>query len=195
MVTIARTKKQRKKGQFFILGAILICSLFFIGLPRFTPLIKQPSSDLPYISSNLQSELPNALNIGLNGSAMLDTMTNFSHFLETKLRGRKINYTSLWLVMHNQSSGVNVTGGNFLGEEITISINITDGSGSTVESLIIPKGTNNSTLFSSVENTYNITIAFSDQEESESYPRDKVSLYAFYRLTRSNDVIKNHIFA
>jgi hypothetical protein len=184
------------KGQFFILGAILICSLFFMGLPRFAPIIKQPSGDIAYLSSNLQSELPHALNLGLNESDPIDRLTNFTHFLETKLQERNINYTSMWLIIQNQSStDLNVTGGNFLGEDVSISINVTDGSGSTVNGLILLNGSTNSTTFSSVDPEFNITITFADQEESAEMPRDKTGLYAYYRLTRDDDVIKNLVFA
>jgi hypothetical protein len=182
------------KGQFFIVGAILVCSLFFAGLPKFAPIISQPSGDLTYISSNLNGELPHALNIGLNDSDPIGRMENFTHFLERSLLDRNINFTSLWLVVENQSSNLNVTGGNFLGEDVAVTINVTDSSGSTVQPLVLLNGTVNSTTVSSVDQAYNITVTFFDQEESAEYPRDKVSLYAFYRLTRGDDLIQNHVF-
>lgn len=183
------------KGQFFILGAVLVCSLFFIGLPRFAPIISQPSGDLAYISSNLRSELPHALNIGLNESEPVGRMENFTQFLGRSLLGRNINFTALWLIIENQStSNLNVTGGNFLGEDVTVMVNVTDGSGSTVLPLVVLNGTINSTTIPSIDPAYNITVSFFDQEESAAYPREKVSLYAFYRIRRGDDLIQNYVF-
>jgi len=183
------------KGQFFILGAVLVCSLFFIGLPRFAPIISQPSADLPYISANLRSELPHAMNLGMKESAVTERLENFTHFIEGALSGHNINYTSLWLVFRNQSTDLNVTGGGFLGEDVTVSLNVTDGSGSTVKTLPLPNGTIDDVVFSAVGTNYNVTISFSDQEEGAEWPRDKASLYAFYRLNRGDDVIKNFVVA
>jgi len=189
-------KGKAAKGQFFIVGAVLICSLFFIGLPRFSPVIKQASGDLTFISSNLRSELPHAFNLGLNESEMLGHMEGFTHFLERVMGERNINYTSMWLIIRNQSgTDLNITAGNFLGEDTIVTITISDGNpGRSAMGLQLLNGTFNDTVFTSVDPSYNISISFTGQEETAEFVRDKASIYAFFRLTRSDDVIQNHVF-
>ena len=89
-----KRKTTKRKAQFFIVGAILICSLLFLSIPLSQPLISQPSGDITYISTNMRRELPHALNLGLNDSSELDTMVNFTHFIEAVMLERRINYTS-----------------------------------------------------------------------------------------------------
>jgi len=184
------SRSSQLKAQYFIVGAILVCSMFFMAVPRFMPLIRQPSADIEYISVNLQRELPNALNLGLNESAMLGHMTNFTHFMEDAMLERYTNYTSVWLIAENISAtGLNTTVGNFMGEDVSVTINVSG----TVKVLPVPNGTVNSTSFSSVATAYNITISFSDQEETFEWARHKVNLYAFFQLDRGEDEIKNYV--
>lgn len=117
--------KTTSKGQFFIVGALLICSVMFISLPLSAPLIAQPSSDLGYISENLRAELPRALDMGLNESAPLARLANFTRFVERALAERRINYTSLLLVMKNDTGTyLNVTGLNSMGEAVDVFFNV-----------------------------------------------------------------------
>ena len=180
------------KGQFFVLGAIIICTLFFLAFPRFAPLISQPAADMAYLSKNLQRELPHAMNLGLNESDILGRMTNFTHFLERVMLERRIGYSSMWLIIRNQSAtDLNVTGGNFLGEDVTVSLNVSGA----VKDLAMPNGTTNSTVFSGVGSLFNITISFGEQEKTAELARDKASLCAFYQLARGDDLIVNDITA
>ena len=185
-----KSESRQFKAQYFIVGAILVCSLFFMASPRFIPLIRQPAADIEYISANLQRELPHALNLGLNESAMLGHMINFTHFMEDAMLERYTNYTSMWLIAENISAtGLNTTVGNFMGEDVNVTINVSG----TVKALLVQNGTVNSTNFSSVATAYNITISFSDQEETFEWVRHKVNLYAFFQLNRGEDDIKNYV--
>ena len=54
------------KGQFFIIGAILIVTLFAAMIPRAPKKIVSPVEDLTFFSRNIKKELPKALNFGLD---------------------------------------------------------------------------------------------------------------------------------
>ena len=186
----SKLKGRKMKGQFFVLGAILICSLFFIGVPKFTAIISEPSGDLQYITLNLRSELSHAHNIGVNSSSVINVMKNFTHFVESSMLDRGVGYSSVWVLFKNTTgTTINITAGNFFGENVTINIDV-DG---TDKNLTISNGTVGSTTFSSVPLIYNVTISLLDQEETAEWPRYKNGLFAFFQLIRGNDIIKNTV--
>jgi hypothetical protein len=127
--------------------------------------------------------------MGINESAALGRLENFTHFLERVMLERNVNYTSLWLVFQNKSTGINITGGNFLGNNITVSLNT-----STVSrDLVIINGSVNSTDISGTGTLFNLTIAFASQSKTVELTRDKSGLYAFFRLERGENLINGHV--
>ena len=101
------------KGQFFVLGAIIIITLFFAGLPPKDGLIKEKTDDIVFLFDNVNREYPFALNNALNMSddadSSIDRLMNFTRFTDRLLSERLINYSSLWVVGWNISSNFNIT--------------------------------------------------------------------------------------
>lgn len=181
----------KRKGQFFILGAIMLIILFFIGIPFLQPSLTSPIRDLPLLSKNIRLEFPVAFNLGLNESDERAVMKNFSLFLNTNLADRLIDFSTLWLYAKNSSENVNFTIGNFLGKNITVNLTI-----SPIEKeIFVQNNGTNSTLFSSPGSIFNLTIEFESRTATVEWLRDKVNLYVFYELRRNRDVIKEEIVA
>lgn len=179
----------KMKGQFFIVAAILLVSLFFMGLPKQAVFIGPQSEDLPYLYKNVETELPRALNYGLREDRGIPKLVNFTNFVSRIMDERNVNLTVLWLVTSNVSSNLNITGGNFLKYNLNVTVNV---SGS-AQNLSLPYNTTNSTLFTSVSQQFNITIAFSGNEKTATWQRDKVNFYAYIKMERDEDVITDQI--
>ena len=165
--------------------------LFFTMVPHRQPLVTTPSSDLGYLARNMQKELPQALTLGLNESAGVTTLVNFTRFSARVMAERAINFTPVWVVTSNLSQDMNVTVGNFLGANETVSVNV---SGTTASIMVADNSTNSST-FTAPPAAFNVSISFRDQNETFVWARDKVNLYAFVNLTRFSENLQVNVSA
>ncbi len=184
---------KRRKGQFFILGALALVILFSANLSMTNPIISGPERYVSYFSGNIQKELPRAMNLGMNQSAPGAVMLNFSRFVQEEMSSRRINYSSLWLVAEGNESttDVNVTVGNFMWGSRTVTITL-DG---TQKSVYVPDNSSNTTGYSSVPAIYNITISYGSTSRTYEWQRSKTSLYAYISLEKGEDSSKEHISA
>jgi len=182
------------KGQFFVLGAIMIVTLFFSGLPRGDFLKVERTEDLVYLFDNIEREFPVALNNALNTTSNINSsiadLFNFTRFVDRLMTERLTNYTTLWVVSWNISTtDINITAGNFLKYNTTVSLNVS----STVNNISVNHNTTNSTTFSSVSSEFNITIIYGSEEETFTWRRDKVNMYALIQVGRGEDLIRDSI--
>ena len=188
----ARRKERRRygkrKGQFFILGAVLICALFFIGLPLYGPQIQSYRKDLSFISSNLESEFPRALNLGLRSGSGTGSLADFSAFSRDILAGQNVKLQSLWVVTEPQASGVLVTVGNFMGYTQSLSITV-DGSS---QNLDVPDNSTQAAFFPSSD-SFQITISFPGHSRTSTWVRNKANLYAFTEIARGTDKVVEEV--
>lgn len=168
------------RGQFYLIAGLAFILLFFVFIPRQTVVVESPASDLPYLAANLQRELPHALVLGENQSSGVPVLVNFTRFAQRVLEERAVEFRPVWVVAQNASGDLNVTVGNFLGANETVTVNV---SGSAVGVQVASNGTN-STVFSAPPEAFVASVAFRDQNESMRWQRDKVSFYGFVNLTR-----------
>jgi len=183
--------RKTRKGQFFILGAFLLCALFYMGIPKSSQLTASPTYDLIYISNNLGKEIPNALNLGLNESQPIEHLENFTRFVRRVMLAHSTNFTVLWIVTENISTNdLNITVGNFLGSNKTLNITI----GASSINITAPDNTTNSTSFGSDPGTeFNMTILFDSQNRTVEWQRDKLNIYALIQLKRGNNIQKREV--
>ncbi|MBU0898429.1 MAG: hypothetical protein KKB03_03240 [Nanoarchaeota archaeon] len=195
-------KKRKKKGQFFILGAIMLIILFFGGLQFGRPLMHQDTEDLGYIFDNIEYELPYALNLGINKTTPIITLTNFTRYLDESLYFA--NFSTLWVVTDNVDFGlgqifhtVNVTVGNFLDYNVTVNVTF-DGSSINVT---VPNNQTNFTTFefntgAAPMGVYNFDLKL-EFDGTTRYMNntvlDKYNFYALVKLQRGNDFKKEEI--
>lgn len=173
------------KGQFFLLGAVLMITIFFIGsVSTREVFVSLPDADLPYITTNLMAEYPKALNLGSNSSGGVEAVINFSGFVNSSLSERYIKFHSLWVVTQNSSTDLNVTVGNWLGSSQEVSLGI----GATSSTLSIPPSGINYTTFSAPGTNFTLTINFSENNGSLYTWRDKTSMYLYINLSRGDNM-------
>lgn len=176
---------KRRKGQFFILGALALVILFSANLSLTQPIVSGPESYTRHFSENFERELPRALNLGLNQSSARDVMVNFSRFVQWEMGSRQINFSSLWLYTEGNAStaNVNLTVGNFLWGPRTVTVTL-DG---TQRQLYVPFNSTNSSLFTSVSGKYNISISYGSRSATYEWHRPKSSLYAYTSFVKEED--------
>jgi hypothetical protein len=176
------------KAQFFILGAVLICALFFVGLPFYGPQVQTYRKDLSLVSNNLESEFPKALNLALK-SGTLENLADFSRFTRNTLAGQNIGVRILWVVAEPQGSDVQVTVGNFMNGSQSVSITV-EGSGQVFD---VPENSTLARVFPGVLDSFQISIQFPGHSKTSTWLRGKVSLYAFMEDSRGNDIVAEEI--
>jgi hypothetical protein len=185
-----RRRTGRRKGQFFILGAVLMCMVFYVGLPLYGPQLQSYRKDLTFVSSNLESEFPKALNLGIKSGSGTGNLADFSRFAGSTLSGQNVKFQSLWVVTEPQPSGVQVTVGNFMGYGQALSITI-DGNS---QNFNVPDNSTQAAFFPSSEN-FQISISFPGHSKTSTWVRDKVNLYAFAEIARGTDNVIEEIEA
>ncbi|MBM3303966.1 MAG: hypothetical protein FJY76_02625 [Candidatus Aenigmarchaeota archaeon] len=175
-----------RKGQFFLLGAFLVSTLFFVGLPRPASLSVEGMEDLSYLSLNLQKEMPNAFNLGLKQGDYLAVMKNFTWFADNVLKNRRVSFGALACFGSNISTtDFNVTIFNYLGASQAVNITI----GSSLYTMLVTNNQSNSTTFTSVGATFNISFRYAREEKNMTWVRDKSSIYGMLNLTRRDSVV------
>lgn len=194
---------KRLKGQFFVLGAILIVGLFFIGLPKSDPLTYTRSGDLVYIFGNIEREFPIALNLGLNESNHIDTLKNFTWFTDRVMDEHLINFTALWLITeatNTSSDDLNITIFNYLGHNIIYNLSVcnADGTPSCSLGINIPLDNNSTNSWyygpGFFTDLLNITLEFeSNTVNLDLIQKDKVNFYAFISLERNENIIRGEV--
>jgi hypothetical protein len=174
------------KGQFFIVGALIIVILLFIGLPIIRPLLLNPSEDMKLLADNVEKELPYALNLGLKTNTPVSSLLNFTRFVDRVLTERDVTFSSLWIISQNSTGGVNITIGNFLPSNTTVTLGLT--------TVFVPTNSTNSTELSASEK-FNLTISFEGRQKTVEWLRKKTNLYAYLEFQRGENIIKEELVA
>ena len=179
------------KAQFFIIGTVLICVLFFSGLVFYKTGIKTtPSKDLFYVSENLKSEFPKALNLGLKEKKGSSDFFEFNKFIKNMLQEKTVKFYSFWLIAEPLGTGLNVSVGN-IRKPGTVIINI-NGDEKTIS---LNEEETKSAVFSNPPEEFQITLSFGNKTKTMRWVRNKVSLYCWFSLERGENAASNEIEA
>ncbi len=169
----ARWRNAKRKGQFFLLGAFLIATLFFMGLPRPASMNVEGMEDMAYIAANLQKEMPNAFNLGLDRGDHLNAMQNFTWFADSVLGNRRVAFGALLAFGNNIStSDFNVTVFNYIGSNQSVNITI----GSSMYVMLVANNASNSTAFTGVGSLFNVSFRFGSEEKNMTWARWSIAL-------------------
>jgi hypothetical protein len=181
----------RRKGQFFILGALLLCTAFFLALPAQVTLTGTQTRDIERLADNLESEIPRALNIAMLEDGSPDNLGDFTQFLRQSTRDRYLTLESLWAVTipDPETGDVEVYAGNWLGRPVTLSLTM-DGS---TENLAINDGETGSEVFYGAGSDFTLEVCFEGRAWSARVARDKVNLYNYLSLSRGENSIVREI--
>ncbi|MBI4173631.1 MAG: hypothetical protein HY519_02820 [Candidatus Aenigmarchaeota archaeon] len=163
------------KGQFFILGALLILSLMVIGA-SYQPLTNP--RPLAAASDNLQRELPRAYNLGLTQGNGPGALADFTAFLQDGLGSRSISMQAAWLAAMPGNGEVNFVVGNFLGKPVDFSLNA---AGQSWSGRLEDKATFSAEL-ATLADVLAINLTVNGREQQLEWRADKANIYAFYAL-------------
>ena len=184
----------KRKGQFFIMGAIILCVIFFAGLPVQVIMSTDDTSDITILAENLESEIPRALNLAMLEDGNPDSLDEFIGFARNKTLERYTDLESLWVVTvpdTDNPGSIEVYAGNWFGSPTTLYI-IIDSIGVNMN---LNDQETDSASFSGVSSQFDIQVSFSGRTWSETLPRDKTNLYSYVSLSRGDNVIVKEITA
>ena len=179
------------KGQFFIIGALFVSVLLFMGMSPYVGITRTGTDDIERLGSNLAKEFPHALNIGINSSDAIGTLFNFTDFSISAAGKRRIETTCYWLVFRPGSSGLNVSAGNFMGGPLSFLIDV----GGTVKALDVGTSSVNSTTFSVGSDSYNASVTLDGETSSFTLLTNKANIIGVITLDRAGNVISKEILA
>jgi len=179
------------KGQYFIIGSLLICILLFFGFPPEVAVRSGSSGDLDFLASNLASEFPRALNAGINASSPAAVLGNFTVFSRQAALARGINLTCLWLVFERHGASMNVSAGNYMGHPVTVGINLSGA----YAAVYAGADAVNSTAIGISGYWSNLTVAVGQVSARGALLHNKTSVYASFYVTRGDDTVRIEILA
>jgi hypothetical protein len=178
------------KGQVFLIGAILLCTLFYMGLPLSGPSASSaPLGDLDSISGNLKSEFPLSLNLGLAEGRPVPALADFTLFAASVMESKFSGFRAFWLVSEPEGTGINLTAGNFLGEPAQVTLDVAGD----VRTLTLDDGQVESLGFGPVPPEFALSASFPGGSTAEDWDRDKHGLYVYYAIEREGDVVAGEV--
>jgi len=187
-------ERKRLKGQFFILGALALAIAFYIGLNIPEKIHTPHADDLVFMSRNMKKDLPLALNLGLMDDTGVQTLNNFTLFSKSVMRGHYINYSLVWAVVETLPGGqINVTVGNYWGEDLDINMNVNDVNQPV--SGILDSSTFTTQFPPVGAPFYNFTLEFGEENRTVEFANEKVNLYSLIELKRGEALIREEIAA
>ncbi|MCK5020457.1 MAG: hypothetical protein KAS32_25700 [Candidatus Peribacteraceae bacterium] len=182
------------KGQFFLIGALLIVLMLYIGIaPLLSPSHIGPEigEDISNMFENIEMEYPRAFNLGLVSSSAEQKLVNFSSFIAEEASERSVTLSSLWLITQNVSDNLNITVGNFLGYNTSVTLNVSG----TVNTLYVEDSKINSTVFSSPPSEFQLIVNFNTTESNLLLEKYKANFYSVLEIRKGTDKIVGEIKA
>jgi len=171
---LRRRKDYRKKGQLFIVGAIIILIGFIMLHNLFASSIEEKrfleSSLLDSYSGNIVNEYRNIVGLSSmqSNKSGIDYLSNFSFFIRDDTESR-ILYVFVFL----NSSTYSVTVGNFLNDKINVTISATDSTPNSYSIGVLDDKTNQTREFTAdINGTIELTLTYNKMgnEFNETIP-------------------------
>jgi hypothetical protein len=178
----------RMKGQFFLIGAFLLLTLFYLGISAYmTPSYSHPvmKGETENLFTNILDEYPAALNLGLNSTGGAAALADFSLVAINATRSRGASLKALWILTENASDDLNVTVGNFLGAAVNVTLNV---SGSMSSFEVADKATK-SVTFVLPPSEFQLRASFNTTEKNLLLEKYKANLYVILEMRKGNDRI------
>ncbi|MFH1445289.1 MAG: hypothetical protein ABIF08_02295 [Nanoarchaeota archaeon] len=192
-------RNKKMKGQFFLLGAFIIITMFYIGLQFGKPFIYPETGDLGYIHENIETELSYALNLGINESRPIEVLSNFTRYLDESLYF--LNFSTLWVVTDNvdfdqnlATYTLNVSIGNFLDYNVTVNVTANETSQDINVTFNETKSAEFEIANGTTPLTFNMTLIFDGTDTNmTNMILNKFNLYALIKLQRGTDFKKEEL--
>jgi len=179
------------KGQFFILGAILLSVMFFIGLPTAVNLVTPDVSDMEYLSENIEREIPVVINLDISDGSGTSHLEDFSSFLRSKMAERNIHLSLFWVYSEPSGTDIVFTTGNYMGTEESVTLTLN----SDERVFSVPDSSTSQETFGGAGASPTLKVGFSATQKTLQIKRDKHNLYCYLSLSRGNELIIREIVA
>jgi hypothetical protein len=179
------------KGQFFLVGALVVCMLLYAGLAPLSMVQLEPAQDASILSENMQAEMPRALNIGISSSDPAGTLIGFCNFSRSAAASRGIEMDAVFVVFEASSSGIVATAGSAASGNAIIGVSVSG----TYEELTVSAGSVNATVFPAGGETFDVYLYSSGETSYATIPSNKTSLVAVVSLSRGDTFIRKEILA
>jgi hypothetical protein len=179
------------KGQFFLIGAVLICMLLYAASVPLITVQGRPPEDMGALSDNMEAEMPHALNIGINSSSPAGTLISFCNFSRSAASSRGIDLSAVFVVFESTGSGTVATAGNAAADDATVGLDV---DGTHVE-LTVPAGSVSSAQFPAAGEHFDVTVETDAGTYGATLPANKTSMYCALSLSRGGTVIGKEILA
>ena len=182
------------KGQFFLATVFAFAIIFFVGIssqisPEGVSLHETSSLDLLF--DNVGKEYPRAANLGLNESDPVGVLSNFTEFVEGKIRERGADFSLMFVLTRNESSDLNVTVGNYLGYGTDVVLNVSGD----VETIYVSDWGTNSKLFPNPPESFTLGISFNTTEKNLLLEKRKANLYLILEISKGENVIRGEVIS
>jgi hypothetical protein len=179
------------KGQFFLIGAVFVCMLIYAGTAPLIAVQGGQPQDMQMLSDNMASEIPRALNIGINESEPAGTLISFANFSRDASAARGMDVAVVFVTFESTASGTLATAGNAAGDDAIVGIDF----GGTYSELSVAAGGVNSTVFAAAGDTFDASVTVGGFTIDATMPGDKTSLVAAVTISRGGAVIRKEILA
>ncbi len=181
------------RGQFFLVGALLLILLFYIGISAYIyPSYAGPQDEgIVRLFGNIKDEYPRAFNFGMNISSPANTLVNFTNFVMNVTGRRGFETRILWVITENVNGNLNVTAGNFLGYPVAVNLSIA-GEG---KSINVGEGETNSSLFLSPPSEFELRLSFNTTEKNVLLEKYKANLYLILDMRKGDDRLAGEVKA
>jgi hypothetical protein len=183
----------RLKGQFFLLGSLLLCGLFFAALPP-GPYHSSPGPGLDRDYGNLEIELPRAFNLDVADGGFPSGLAGFLDFAQDSMAARGIAMDALWVAAIpdlDDPGTVQLYAGNWLGHPADVTFTL-DGE---ELSLSTADGEMASGSLSGISAYPELSVSFEGRLWQGGIARDKANLYAWTSLESGEDAAVNEFLA
>ncbi len=179
---------RRLKGQFFILGAMLLCTLFFLGLPQIAVHSAPRDTGLSPLADNLEREIPHALNLALAEDQDTQKLGEFLDFARNNSAERYSDMEALWVVILPDPGNpgyVSLEAGNWLGRRVSLYLSV-DGDGQEIE---LDDTETASLSFTGLPEAFDMTVSFGGREWSGQASLGKAGIYCYLSLGRGENAV------
>lgn len=186
------SRGHRLKGQFFMIGAISLAVLFFLGLPTAMLSGTGGTEDMTVLAENLERELPMAINTILLEGESPSRLGEFLGFVRDNAGSRYMDLGVLCVAAIPDSGNpgdVTIHGFNWLGESTLLGVDI-DGDS---QQMALDDAGSGSLGYSGVSQGYDIQASWRGGSWSADLPRDKTSICCFLSLSREGNRIMKEI--
>lgn len=176
------------KGQFFLVGALLMILLFYVGIsvylsPPYS--VTSPGEGMHELFENIRGEYPRVANFGLNESCPAGRLSNFTLWVGDIAASRGFGFSAMWILTENASDDLNVTAGNFMGYATNLTLNVSGD----VDVIELQDGDTDSLVFSSPPSEFEFRVSFNTTEKNLLLEKYKANMYLILEMSKGDDVV------